>query len=123
MHFVARMGKSSLVKFLHQFIQIDALNNDGQSPLHKAAEYGHDHVVSYLIDHGASFKVFSKLLVETTRFERVTPLHLAVIYGQHQAIQAFFEHNLLDSVQDQVPGIGHILHLAIYFRNYPTLDL
>lgn len=123
MHFAARIGKSALVMFLHQFIQIDAVNNDGQSPLHKAAEYGRDHIVSYLIDHGVSFKVHSKLAFGSILFERVTPIHLAVIYGQHEVIHAFFEHNLLESVEDQVSGIGHIMHLAIYFRNYPTLEL
>lgn len=120
-HFAARLGRSALVKYLHQFNQIDAVNNDGESPLHKAAEYGHDHVVAYLTDHGASLKVFSKLTLGGIIFERFTPLHLAVIHGQHRVINVMFEKKLLGNLDAQISGIGHILHLAIYFHEHSTL--
>ena len=57
-------------------MQVDDIDNSGESALHLAAQYGHDECVELLI------KDAQQDTLNIRNGENHTPLHLAVIYNQ-----------------------------------------
>jgi FOG: Ankyrin repeat len=84
LHFAAANGQLNQAKLLvHSEKNINAVTNEGCTPLHYAIWYKHEPVVHFLLDHGAH--------INAKTHEGATPLDLAVFQGN-----AFIVNTLLD---------------------------
>ena len=79
----ARGYKEIVLYFLQNNANIHAKRNDGNTPLHLAANNGHVEVVKLLIQHGAN--------VETSNLKGRSPVHLAAAAGNLQVIYAILQ--------------------------------
>ena len=101
LHFAAEGGKKSIVKFLLSCTNtIEFKNNQRKTPLHVACDNFQQGIIKILLRHGASCKSILPILIESSEIHIVTfmikytsdytndsqrnPLHLAVIYDNHQ---------------------------------------
>ncbi|KNC49323.1 uncharacterized protein AMSG_05321 [Thecamonas trahens ATCC 50062] len=76
LHFAAEFGLLSVVEQLvsgHRELAVDAVDNDGFTPLHLACRSGHDAVAKFLLD--AMRDKTAEELCKTTRDQK-TPMHL-----------------------------------------------
>ena len=63
---------------------LDAVDNDGNTPLHKAAWHGHTEAITDLLDAGANPNAMDRLLGSI-------PLHVAARNGKPEAITALLD--------------------------------
>ncbi len=68
--------------------------DDGQTPLHFAAIYGHEAITTYLLENGASVKAKDIL--------GSTPLHEAVRYGHKEIVQLLLDKGADSNSQDSL---------------------
>ena len=85
---------------------MNAPDNDGWTPLHRAAQEGHTEVIEALIDAGAK--------VNAQDNNGITPLHRAAIYGQTEVIEALITAGAKVNAQDNVCGRTPLHRTAIF---------
>ena len=117
-HYAAKMGDTLLVKQLWEHLYINETNGLGQTPLHLAAEWGKEAVLSDLLANGAQANAPATYAIGNTTFEKVTPLQIAVIKGQRRSIDILINQGADLSLK--LPHIGNLLHLAIHFHQRYT---
>ena len=67
------IGAKEIVKFLHQYVDINFSSSNGQTPLYVAAQNGHETIVNFLIDCGA--------IVHNLDKEGFSPFYVACMQG------------------------------------------
>src|SRR6056300_309557 len=72
-----------LLDLIEYGANVNAANDEGDTPLHRAAQYGHTQTAIALIERGAD--------VNATDYDEATPLHLAVQYGHTEIAIALMD--------------------------------
>lgn len=114
LHLAAKNGDLRLVEALN-FLKIDDLNEYGNTPLHYAVEFGHVDVVKALIRKGANPNIAEKLMQL-----QLNALGIAVVRGQKGVLEALIETKQC-KLDEPFPGVGNLLHLAVYFHQTDLL--
>ncbi|MEM2186309.1 MAG: ankyrin repeat domain-containing protein [Thermofilaceae archaeon] len=91
LHFAAEMGDLELARFFVEMVpsllgieqDVNARDNDGETPLHKAVFRGHLEVARFLVEKGAD--------VNARNIDGMTPLHLAVFRGHLEVARFLVE--------------------------------
>lgn len=99
LHHAAFAGNESFVKLLlaapsTQQVSIDALDAEGWTPLHYAADRGHAGVVRLLLEEGAN--------VNARDTSKRTPLHLAALSGRTDAVAALLREGASKTAKNAV---------------------
>ncbi|MGA8165131.1 MAG: tetratricopeptide repeat protein [Waddliaceae bacterium] len=114
-HYAIKSGFSHLIPW-DQY-DFDGHNRQDQTPSHLAAEKGDAQLIANLIANGARIDAGARLALGDVLFEGVTPLHIAIIYGNHQCIDVLLNHVIKCADPGiTLPQIGNLLHIAIHFR-------
>eukprot|EP01069_Polyplicarium_translucidae_P001548 Polyplicarium_translucidae@DN1709_c0_g1_i1.p1 len=92
---------------------VNATNEDGMSPLHRAAQNGNTEVIKFLIDNNANPRVTSK--------SGETPLHVAAFHRNKDAMAALLKTAAKEDInsQDKQHGMTPV-HVAVY-RGSPAI--
>ena len=115
LHWATANGNLKLTEILVEAgADIDAVNNDGDAPIHLAARFGHTEVAIYLIDSAN----VNKNIQNNQGF---TPLHVASLYGQPDFINMLFEKGVdKDIVSKKRFGP---LHTAVHSSDIQTIQV
>ena len=98
-------GPGDMVRLLHEHhADVDAVDSDGNTPLHVAAQRGNVAVLDVLLAFGAN--------VYARNHSGKTPLHLAAAYSQRRAVR------LLCRVRPRCAGGGGARSLILHFSNF-----
>jgi ankyrin repeat protein len=92
---------------------VNAVSSYGTSPLHCAANGGHDNIVSELLQHGAD------PLKSTCH--GWTPLHHAAFMGYSRVVQSLLKGDRKTSSHSQDNHGWSVLHLAVHRRHLDTV--
>ena len=93
---------------------INEQDENGNTPLHIAAQHGNKFLITKLMSLGASIDVKNN--------NKNTPLHTAIIYGHSYCVNVFFE-NSKDTVSEIVGIHGRdLVHLAAMYGKYDCLS-
>ncbi|PON73436.1 N-terminal acetyltransferase A, auxiliary subunit [Trema orientale] len=119
LHFAAREGKTEVCKYLLEELKldVDTVDEDGETPLIHAARQGHTDTAKFLLEHGADPSIASNLgatalhhaagigdiellrhLISkgvdvNSQSDAGTPLIWAAGHGQEEALKALLEHH------------------------------
>ena len=115
LHWAVANGNLGVTKILLDGgADIDALNNDGDAPVHLVARFGHLEVAEYLFE-------FNDTLKNSQNESGFAPLHIAALYGQTDFITMLFEQNV-DKTIISKKRFGP-LHTAIHSYDPVTVQL
>ena len=92
---------------------VNTTDDKGDTPLHLAAEHGHDDVARYLVEYGAA--------IDATNAKGVTPLHRASGMGDYVTAQLLIERNA--SIRASTDFGDTPLHLAAEMRNFEMAQM
>jgi len=95
-------------------ITINEQNRLGQTLAHWAAHHANDVILSSLAKREADLNRQATFFWEEFKLEKVTPLHLTAIFGHISSLNVLLRQNV--EIDLQVPKLGNVLHLAIYFQ-------
>ena len=90
--YVWRERTDAVVKLLERGADVNAVDNDGDAPVHGAAQTGNVEILDLLIDRGADPNLKNKL--------GGTPLMWAAVYGHEDAARWLIEHGADPSLKD-----------------------
>ena len=114
LHYAAKENRVEVIEYLvSSGCDINAADDDKQTPLHKSAMFGHTESVKLLIDKGAN--------VNKVDNNGNTPLHVAIINGgDFGVVKALIEKaNLaIQNNDDQ-----HVLHVAVKYHKVDCINL
>jgi ankyrin repeat protein len=96
-----------LLDLIEYGANVNAANDEGDTPLHRAAQYGHTQTAIALIERGAD--------VNATDYDEATPLHLAVQYGHTEIAIALMDRGA--DVHAKNKRSWTPLHLAAQYGN------
>ncbi|GEM_PF-2071986 len=99
-----------LTYFLRSGVEVDAVDFEGESALHLAAEKYPSHMEA-LLDAGASINLYSR--------EGFSPLHLAILNRQHEVAKQLLEKGAYLDMQ-AAAGMGNNPELARFLALYKT---
>ncbi|NGX43091.1 MAG: hypothetical protein K940chlam7_01382 [Chlamydiae bacterium] len=116
LHHAAKEGAVHLLQCLLSDIDVQATNHHGETPLHIAIQAGEAEAVGKLLDEGAN--VNSRVLYQGKI--QVNALQLAVLRGETRCVDFLLETKECN-VDNNVPNIGNLLHVAIYFSQIGML--
>jgi len=135
LHYAASTGNTQILDELrlnnyywtHE--NIDAKNNHGQTALHLATRNGFSSAVAKLLEQGANPNIKIDYQIGPS-LKSITPLQLAVINGHQTCLDAYMAAkkqpcdplNPVLNLALHVPGIGNLVHLAVYSNNYGILE-
>ena len=119
MHIAAKRGAFHLIENLCSHIDVDAENNRRQSPLHVAIELGQDQFVLGLIQQGANLN--RPVPIDGVASFSLNALGFAVMRGERACIDQLIKSQRVN-LRSTYPGLGSLLHVAIYFHQFDTLD-
>ncbi|MDF2964614.1 MAG: uncharacterized protein K0Q51_2 [Rickettsiaceae bacterium] len=90
-HFAAQNGKIEMLKYLIEYIKIDAskLSDIGKNALHYAVKGGNIETIKYLIEKGVSKK--------QADYYGNTPLHKAIHLGKAEVVELVYDKEIIDS--------------------------
>ena len=123
LHYAANnKNNAALVKLLIKHgADVNAADDDGNLPIHNAARKGNTEAVKVLIMNGSKIDIFNTDNYYFTNINKLTPLVLACVYEQHEAvkllIQAGADVNLTEK-KARTP-----LHWACYNGNIDIVKL
>ena len=91
-HHAAASNQIAIMQYLIQStsININAVDNDGNTALHLAAKNGHSDAIHLLLHSGANDTVLNS--------DKDAPLHIATRDNNAQAVEAFLQHPTVDIV-------------------------
>ena len=86
LHIAVKTGKREIVQFLlNKGLDINALNNFGETPLHVACGKNKDlHMVQFLVSKGSDFKIFNAMGDTAVEVAKRNGFHEAVLYFQQK---------------------------------------
>ena len=115
LHWATANGNLKLTEILIEAgADIDAMNNEGDAPIHLAARFGHTAIAGYLIDSADANK-------NVQNIQGFTPLHVASLYGQTDFIYMLFERGVdKDIVSKKRFGP---LHTAVHSSDIQTIQV
>ena len=90
--YVWRERKDAVQKLLDRGADVNAQDNDGDAPLHGAAQTGNVEILDMLLDRGANPNLKNK--------QGGTPLMWAAVYGHEDAARWLMEHGADSSLKD-----------------------
>ncbi|MBP5858203.1 ankyrin repeat domain-containing protein [Marivibrio halodurans] len=116
LHTAARFGRAALVRRLAELgARIDSVGVDGMRPMHRAAQFGHAEVISWLLAQGldpntggasvepVAAPVGGRIFLSPGVGQAgVTPLHIVAVNGSRD--MAIDENDLLPLIGGVVPG-------------------
>jgi ankyrin repeat protein len=84
LHVAVKKGHAEVVPVLLRYgADVNARDNQNQTPLHHASELGYVEIAQLLLDHGADTSARNK--------DDNTPLYVAVAKGQRDIIQVYLD--------------------------------
>lgn len=91
-NYIWRDNKDAVERLLERGADVNSQDNDGDAPLHGAAQIGNVEIVDLLIDKGADPNLKNK--------QGGTPLMWAAVYGNEDAARWLLEHGADASLKD-----------------------
>ena len=114
LHYAAKENRVEVIEYLvSNGYDVNAADDDEQTPLHKSAMFGHTKSVKLLIDKGAN--------VNMVDINGNTPLHVAIINGgDFEVVKVLIEKaNLaIQNNDDQ-----NVLHVAVRYHKVDSINL
>ena len=103
-----------VVTLVESGANINAKNDDGESPLHFAAMYGNVQITRFLLSTGADIRIVDD--------EGNTPLHWAAAAGQLHQVRLLIDHGAAADAQNKMgqtaaERCGHE-HIADFLRTH-----
>lgn len=118
-HYSVQTGNADLIQKIRKQISVNKPNVNGQTPLHVAAEHGHDQILPILLASGAERGMAATYDLNGVCFHNVTAKWIAVIKDHPTCVKLLEqEHDFLDSFhsfpfdEDAVPSGQYIIHSA-----------
>ena len=120
-----------VIEELGRGASLSAINDNGMSPLHLAAQYSRPEIVELLLDHGADIDARVNLPEDAFQdSNRSTPLHLAVQHNADPGVtEALLERGADVHIQNanwvtplQLASDAHPDVLALLLERYPDLN-
>ncbi|TVU10834.1 hypothetical protein EJB05_44386 [Eragrostis curvula] len=113
LHLAAAEGKMDVCRYLVEELRLDVnvLNDLGETPLFHAVLYGRTDITRYLLDHGANPTIIG---------HRGSPLHIASVKGDCETVQLL----LLRGTNVDIASVpGAPLHLAAAYGKDSTVKI
>jgi len=115
LHIAAEMGRSDLIPKLSNLYH-ETTNKREETALHVAIKQGQIACIKALLNHGAKqtscCKWNEKLL---------DPIALSVACGEREAFDTLVNNMAYSDIQQEIKGVGNLLHLAISTGKFPML--
>ena len=114
LHYAAKENRVEVIEYLViSGCDINAVDDDEQTPLHKSTMFGHRQSVQLLIDKGA--------IVNKVDINGNTPLHVAIMSGgDFSIVKALIQKTDL-SIQNN--DDQNVLHVAVRYHKVDSIDL
>lgn len=119
-HYVASIGNKDLLEKVKNINLINAQNIYGFSPVHVAVAANNIELLQDLINTTKALDLTSNFQMGESYFEKITPLHLAIIRGSKKSIDLLLKAKA--DFKSLIPGIGNIIHLIIHMRQHGILQ-
>ena len=114
LHYAAKENKLDVIEYLvSSGCDINAVDDDEQTPLHKSAMFGHTKSVQLLIDKGANVNQIDN--------NGNTPLHVAIISGGDFGIVKALMEKADPCIQNN--DDQNVLHVAVKYHKVDSIDL
>ena len=114
LHYAAKENRVEVIEYLvTSGCDINAVDDDEQTPLHKSAMFGHTQSVQLLIDKGAN--------ANTMDIYGNTPLHVVIMSGGDFGIVKALVKKADLSIQNN--DDQNVLHVAVRYHKVDSIDL
>ena len=114
LHYAAKENNLDVIEYLvSSGCDINAVDDDEQTPLHKSAMFGHTKSVQLLIDKGANVNQIDN--------NGNTPLHVAIISGGDFGIVKALMEKADPCIQNN--DDQNVLHVAVKYHKVDSIDL
>ena len=118
LHIAAGEGAVHLIPLLSTHIDLHKENDQKQTPLEFAIQFGKDKVVDALIKKGVNIQ--RPIYIGQDNSISLTGIGFAVMRGEVKCIEKLIRDKYC-SLQDQHGDIGNLLHVAIHFHQFRSL--
>ena len=114
LHYAAKENRVEVIEYLvTSGCDINAVDDDEQTPLHKSAMFGHVQSIQLLIDKGA--------IVNKVDINGNTPLHVAIMSGGNFGVVKPLIEKADLSIQNN--DDQNVLHVAVRYHKVDSIDL